>query len=146
MLHWLVPLRIRHRYCRWCPHFASIRDRFSLYQGTSNKYQLQLRRHSPIRRLLRLFPSIAITERIGRRRAIALSSVVFCIGGILQIVNTHNPKCFYAGRIISGLGVGAATVLVPMFSAEMSPKNIRGQLRSFFQLFFFSLGVLVSYW
>jgi MFS family permease len=86
-----------------------------------------------------------ITERIGRRWAIVLSSLVFCVGGILQVVNTHSIGAFYAGRIISGLGVGAATVLVPMFSAEMSPKHIRGQLGSFFQLFF-SLGVLVSYW
>lgn len=38
-----------------------------------------------------------------------------------------------------------ATVLVPMFTAEMAPKNIRGQLGSMFQ-FFFTLGVMTSYW
>jgi hypothetical protein len=32
-----------------------------------------------------------------------------------------------------------------MFSAEMAPKNMRGQLGSCFQLFF-ALGVCVSYW
>lgn len=86
-----------------------------------------------------------ITERIGRRFAIMGSSLVFCLGGILQVVNTHSIGAFYAGRVISGFGVGAATVLVPMFSAEMSPKSMRGTLGSFFQLFF-SLGVCVSYW
>jgi len=74
-----------------------------------------------------------------------LGSLGFFIGGILHIVNAHSIGAFYAGRIISGLDVGAATVLVPMFSAEMSPKNIRGHLGSFFQLFY-ALGVLVSYW
>lgn len=86
-----------------------------------------------------------ITERFGRRLAIMGSSLVFCVGGILQVVNTHSIGAFYAGRVISGFGVGAATVLVPMFSAEMSPKSMRGTLGSFFQLFF-SLGVCVSYW
>ncbi|CRG92426.1 Quinate permease [Talaromyces islandicus] len=86
-----------------------------------------------------------ITERYGRRLAIMGSSLVFCLGGILQVVNTHSIGAFYAGRVISGFGVGAATVLVPMFSAEMSPKSMRGTLGSFFQLFF-SLGVCVSYW
>ncbi|MCJ1387894.1 hypothetical protein MMC18_000737 [Xylographa bjoerkii] len=52
---------------------------------------------------------------------------------------------FYVGRVISGLGVGAATVLVPIYAAEMSPKEIRGRLGSCFQLFFAG-GVCVSYW
>jgi MFS family permease len=77
--------------------------------------------------------------------SIVLSSLVFCLGAILQVINTHSIGAFYAGRVISGFGVGAATVLVPMFSAEMAPKHIRGQLGSFFQLFF-ALGVCVSYW
>lgn len=38
-----------------------------------------------------------------------------------------------------------ATVIVPMYSAEMAPKNIRGMLGSMFQ-FFFTLGVMTSYW
>jgi MFS family permease len=86
-----------------------------------------------------------ITARYGRRLSLVCSSLVFCVGGILQVINTHSLGVFYAGRVISGLGVGAATVLVPMFSAEMAPKNMRGQLGSCFQLFF-ALGVCVSYW
>jgi len=86
-----------------------------------------------------------ITARFGRRWSIILSSFIFCIGAILQVINTHSLPCFYVGRVISGLGVGAATVLIPMFSAEMAPKSIRGRLGSFFQLFF-AAGVCVSYW
>ncbi|KAK0763350.1 hypothetical protein N5P37_002727 [Trichoderma harzianum] len=85
------------------------------------------------------------TARYGRRMSIVLASFIFSIGGILQVVNTHSIGAFYAGRVISGFGVGAATVLVPMYSAEMAPKNMRGQLGSCFQLFF-ALGVCVSYW
>ena len=86
-----------------------------------------------------------LTNWLGRRWAFVISSVVFCIGAILQVINTHSLGVFYAGRVISGLGTGGATVLVPMFSAEMAPKEIRGKLGSCFQLFF-ATGVCVSYW
>lgn len=38
-----------------------------------------------------------------------------------------------------------ATVIIPMYSAEMSPKHLRGMLGGFFQ-FFFTCGVMTSYW
>ncbi len=86
-----------------------------------------------------------LTTWLGRRLAFVIASVVFCIGCIMQIVNSHSLGLFYAGRVISGLGTGAATVLVPIFSAEMAPKEIRGKLGSCFQLFF-ATGVCISYW
>ncbi|KAJ9605350.1 hypothetical protein H2200_010007 [Cladophialophora chaetospira] len=86
-----------------------------------------------------------LTAWLGRRWAFVIASVVFCVGCIMQIVNSHSLGLFYAGRVISGLGTGAATVLVPIFSAEMAPKEIRGKLGSCFQLFF-ATGVCISYW
>ncbi|KAL4882270.1 general substrate transporter [Aspergillus karnatakaensis] len=83
------------------------------------------------------------TKKYGRRWTIALASLIFCIGGIIQVAPTHSVGAFYAARVISGIGVGMATVIVPI--AEMSPKEIRGQLGSLFQ-FFFTLGVMTSYW
>ncbi|KAH8200597.1 hypothetical protein TruAng_005249 [Truncatella angustata] len=85
------------------------------------------------------------TARFGRRWSLVLASVIFNIGGIIQVINTHSLGAFYAARVISGIGVGMATVIVPMYSAEMAPKNIRGSLGSMFQ-FFFTLGVMTSYW
>jgi len=38
-----------------------------------------------------------------------------------------------------------ATVIIPMYSAEMAPKNIRGMLGGLFQ-FMFTCGVMTSYW
>lgn len=46
---------------------------------------------------------------------------------------------------MAGLGIGAATVVTPMYSAEMSPKEIRSRLGACFQLFF-ALGVMIAYW
>lgn len=63
----------------------------------------------------------------------------------MQLFYSHGLATWYAGRIISGIGVGIATVIIPMYSSEMSPKEIRGRCGSFFQLFF-TLGVFTSYW
>ncbi|CAK7221314.1 hypothetical protein SEUCBS140593_004529 [Sporothrix eucalyptigena] len=85
------------------------------------------------------------TARFGRRLSIMLASLVFCIGAVIQVAPTHSIGAFYAARVISGVGVGVATVIVPMYTAEMAPKEIRGKLGSLFQ-FFFTLGVMTSYW
>jgi sugar porter (SP) family MFS transporter len=71
--------------------------------------------------------------------------LVFTIGTILQVINAHTLATFYAGRVIAGVGIGAATVLIPMYSAEMAPKEMRGRLGACFQLFF-ALGVMIAYW
>lgn len=86
-----------------------------------------------------------LTSWLGRKWGIVISSVVFCIGAILQVINVHSIGLFYAGRVISGLGTGGATVMVPMMAAEFAPRNLRGRLGACFQLFF-ATGVCISYW
>lgn len=81
-----------------------------------------------------------IAERYGRKKPLVLFSVIFCIGGVMQTINTGSLVAFYAARIVSGLGLGASTVVVPMFSSEMAPTELRGQIGSFFQLFFTLVG------
>jgi MFS family permease len=65
-----------------------------------------------------------------------LSSAIFCIGAIIETINTHSMAAFYVGRVVAGMGLGAASVVVPMFNSEMAPKELRGQIGSFFQLFY----------
>lgn len=86
-----------------------------------------------------------ITHRFGRRPALMLSSFVFCIGALIQTINTHSIDTFYVFRVIAGLGLGASSVVIPMYSSEMSPKQLRGQIGSFYQLFF-TFGIFTSYW
>ncbi|KAK1766937.1 quinate permease [Phialemonium atrogriseum] len=82
------------------------------------------------------FAAWPLTARIGRRKALMLLSAVFCIGAVIQTVNTHSLPAFYVARVITSLGLGAATVVVPMFNGEMMLKELRGRVGSFFQLFF----------
>jgi len=77
-----------------------------------------------------------LADKLGRKKSLMLSSFVFAIGAIIQTINTHSLTAFYIARVIAGLGLGAATVVVPMFNSEMMPKEMRGQVGSFFQWFF----------
>lgn len=86
-----------------------------------------------------------ISARFGRRRTIMASCAVFTLGVILQVIPSHSLACFYIGRFVSGLGLGAATAVAPSYNAEMAPKEIRGQLGSGMQMLF-ALGVMISYW
>ncbi|EMC97188.1 hypothetical protein BAUCODRAFT_147340 [Baudoinia panamericana UAMH 10762] len=88
---------------------------------------------------------LPITHRYGRKWAIATCALIFCVGAAIETGNTHSKGAFYVGRVIAGLGLGGTTVVVPMFSAEMSPKQVRGQIGSFYQLMY-TLGIFTSYW
>ncbi|KAI1111318.1 putative MFS quinate transporter [Nemania sp. NC0429] len=85
-----------------------------------------------------------LTDKLGRKKALMLSALVFAIGAVIQTVNTHSLTAFYIARVIAGLGLGSATVVVPMFNSEMMPKELRGQVGSFFQ-WFYTFGIFVSY-
>ena len=73
------------------------------------------------------------------------AALIFVIGAAVQTADTGAIASFYAGRIIAGLGVGAASVLVPLYSSEMSPKELRGRIGSGYQ-WLFTWGIFTSYW
>lgn len=89
-----------------------------------------------------IFP---VSDRYGRKKTIQVACAVFITGVILQTVPSHSLVCFYIGRFTAGLGLGAATAVVPSYNAEQAPKEIRGKLGSGMQ-WLFALGVMVSYW
>lgn len=74
-----------------------------------------------------------------------LCSIVFCMGVVLEVIDTHSLSAFYAGRVICGIGVGGSATVIPIYMSEMSPKEIRGQLGSCYQLTY-TIGILASYW
>ncbi|KAJ6139757.1 hypothetical protein N7471_006243 [Penicillium samsonianum] len=86
-----------------------------------------------------------MTNRYGRRLAMALCSLIFCLGVVLETIDSHSLSVFYIGRVICGLGVGGSATVIPIYMSEMSPKEIRGRLGSCYQLAY-TVGILVSYW
>ena len=51
----------------------------------------------------------------------------------------------YVGRFVAGLGVGAASMLTPLYVSECAPRAIRGGLTAFYQLFIVT-GTMIAFW
>ncbi|KAL7620636.1 glucose transporter [Parahypoxylon ruwenzoriense] len=74
-----------------------------------------------------------VGDWIGRRISIIASICVFSFGVIFQVCADAIPMLL-AGRFFAGVGVGAVSVLVPLYQSEMAPKWIRGTLVCAYQL------------
>lgn len=91
------------------------------------------------------FATYPITNAFGRKWTIIAATTVFCVGVAIQVSPTKSLAGWYVGRIIAGIGMGGQSVVVPMYSAEMVPKEIRGRCGSFYQ-WMYTWGVLLAYW
>ncbi|KAJ2622418.1 hypothetical protein GGI25_004134 [Coemansia spiralis] len=66
-------------------------------------------------------------DRWGRRIITFLSSLVFILGALIMTFSNHY-SVLIGGRVVVGLGVGAASMVVPMYIGELAPKEFRGRL------------------
>lgn len=92
-----------------------------------------------------------ISRSLGRKKGLVLAAILFTISAIgsaipekLNIFGVENIISFIIYRIIGGMGVGIASMLSPMYIAEISPAEIRGKLVSWNQ-FAIIFGMLVVY-
>lgn len=86
-----------------------------------------------------------LSDRLGRRKMILLSAIIFAIGSILAGISPHNGILFMiVSRVLLGLAVGAASALVPAYMSEMAPARLRGRLSGINQTMIVS-GMLLSY-
>lgn len=84
-----------------------------------------------------------VADFFGRRIAITYGNILFWVGVIIQIVATNTWYQVALGRWVAGLGVGALSVMTPMYMSETAPRMIRGSMVSCYQLFI-TLGILVA--
>ena len=73
-----------------------------------------------------------LTDWFGRRRMFVASAFIFLLSALWCYVAPSVPQLVMA-RIMGGIGVGFASLLVPVYIAEISPANIRGALVSLHQ-------------
>lgn len=86
-----------------------------------------------------------MAERWGRRFTLIFSGMVTIIGCIIQSVAMGSLPAMYIGRLVAGLGVGGASMVVPLYISENAPRAIRGGLTGIYQLFI-ATGVMLAFW
>jgi sugar porter (SP) family MFS transporter len=85
----------------------------------------------------------AISDRLGRKRFMLVSAVLFFVSAI-GCALPQNMLQFLVFRFIGGLGIGSASILAPLYIAEVSPARIRGALVSVNQMAIVT-GILLAY-
>jgi SP family xylose:H+ symportor-like MFS transporter len=92
-----------------------------------------------------------ISKSLGRKNGLVISAICFFVSAIgawrpetFNFFGTLDVYSFVVYRIIGGIGVGIASMISPMYIAEIAPANVRGKLVSFNQLAIIS-GMLVIY-
>ncbi|GAB7358038.1 hypothetical protein MBLNU230_g0202t1 [Neophaeotheca triangularis] len=85
-----------------------------------------------------------LADAVGRRICAVIACAVFIIGVIVQAC-VQNVDYIYAGRFVTGLGVGSLSMIVPLYNAELAPPETRGALVAVQQLAI-TCGIMVSFW
>jgi len=87
-----------------------------------------------------------LAEIFSRKYAILMSVGIFIIGVVVQCTAaTAGHSAILGGRFITGMGVGALSMIVPMYNAEIAPPEVRGALVGLQQLSI-TLGIMISFW
>jgi SP family xylose:H+ symportor-like MFS transporter len=84
-----------------------------------------------------------IADRLGRKRALLLSGILFTVSGIWSAIPATITE-FTVARILGGIGIGTASLVCPLYIAEIAPAARRGRLVTFNQLAIVC-GILVVY-
>jgi MFS transporter, SP family, xylose:H+ symportor len=74
-----------------------------------------------------------ISRRLGRKKALMIAAFLFFISALGSAIPESVTQLVLA-RIIGGMGVGIASMVSPMYIAEVSPSDMRGRLVSSYQL------------
>ncbi len=83
-----------------------------------------------------------VSDRFGRKKSLIMAAVLFFLSA-LGTGFSENFTTFMLYRILGGLGVGMASVVSPIFIAEVSPRHMRGRMVAMNQLNIV-LGILVA--
>jgi SP family galactose:H+ symporter-like MFS transporter len=84
-----------------------------------------------------------LADLFGRRKLLIATAVIFAAGALVCAAST-SAAMLVIGRIVVGLGIGFASVNVPVYISEVSSADARGWQVSLFQ-FAITVGILLAY-
>jgi MFS family permease len=74
-----------------------------------------------------------LTSRRGRRLSMQATAVFYLVGSIIETFAASVPVMLIA-RLLTGIGAGASTVIVPLYISEVAPLTKRGFFGAFTQI------------
>jgi MFS transporter, SP family, arabinose:H+ symporter len=75
----------------------------------------------------------AVVDCVGLKKGLALCAACFALSS-LGMWFAASLTQFVIWRLIGGLGIGAASIIAPMYIAEIAPARLRGRLVTLYQL------------
>lgn len=67
----------------------------------------------------------SLSDKIGRKPVIMIADVLFTVGAVLMMC-APSIAILMVGRLVVGLGVGIASLVVPVYLSEICPVEVRG--------------------
>ncbi|MDD3322375.1 MAG: sugar porter family MFS transporter [Paludibacter sp.] len=83
------------------------------------------------------------TEKYGRKKVMLFTAIVYIISAF-GCALSESATVLTILRVLSGLAVGATSVVAPMYISEIAPAHNRGRLVSFNQ-FAITIGIVLAY-
>ncbi len=83
-----------------------------------------------------------VAEKYGRRYGLLTAASIFTISSI-GMATANSLTMFIFARFIAGIGVGMASMLSPLYIAEVTPSHIRGRMVAINQLTIV-IGILIT--
>ncbi|KAH8602061.1 general substrate transporter [Bisporella sp. PMI_857] len=86
-----------------------------------------------------------IADKWGRRPSLLAAAATATFGIVIQTGSSGHVAALYVGRFFAGVGVGAASMLTPLYVSENAPRSIRGGMTGIYQLNI-TIGIMISFW
>src|SRR6185312_10055630 len=74
-----------------------------------------------------------IADKFGLKKALSACAICFALSSV-GVWAASSFTQYVIWRIVGGIGIGAASIVAPMYIAEVAPARIRGRLVVFYQL------------
>lgn len=74
-----------------------------------------------------------LSDRFGRKTILIVTAVLFAVSAIGSAIPANLTQ-FVMARLIGGIGIGAASMLSPLYISEIAPADKRGMLVTLYQL------------
>jgi SP family arabinose:H+ symporter-like MFS transporter len=82
-------------------------------------------------------------DRVGRRTSLVFCAALFTVSSVASALS-HSLAAFAWARFAGGVAIGAASMLSPLYIAEIAPEKVRGTLVALYQLAIV-VGILVVF-